>query len=106
LPDAMKRYRMLRLLLTFYKSYAAVALLITLSCSWIFWINGLKSFVFIFWFKIITLALIACFISTYKKKEFFYYQNLGLSKLQLWSYTLTADMLIYIAVLTLTYRLQ
>jgi hypothetical protein len=102
----MKSYHMLRLLLTFYRSYAAFSFIITLSCSQILWINGLKAFVFIFWFKIITLALTAYYINSYKKKEFFYFQNLGLSRLRLWSVTLSLDILLYIAMLTLTYQLK
>jgi hypothetical protein len=97
---------MLRLLLTFYRSYLAFSLAVTLSCASILWINGLKSFVFIFWFKIITLAITAFFINNYKKKELFYFRNLGVSRALLWSFTLTSDMLLYIGVLTLTYQLK
>jgi hypothetical protein len=34
--------------------------------------------------KVATLWLTYYFIRTYKSNEFFYYQNLGLSKLMLW----------------------
>jgi hypothetical protein len=102
----MKPYRTLRLLLTFYRSTIAFSLAVTLACSSILWINGLRSFVFIFWFKIITLAITAYFINSYKKKELFYFRNLGISRSSLWSFTLILDMLFYIAVLTLTYQLR
>jgi hypothetical protein len=52
------------------------------------------------------LAITAYFINSYKKKEFFYFRNLGISRTLLWSFTLTLDMLLYITLLTLTYQLQ
>ncbi|HRG53432.1 MAG TPA: hypothetical protein PLL00_11400 [Bacteroidia bacterium] len=104
----MKALRTTRLLLTFFRNYFFLSFLVTLSCSAILWINGLSSFVFIFWFKLITLGLIFYVISInkQKEKELFYYRNLGLSKTKLWAFTLTLDFSLYILLLIFTYQLK
>ncbi len=64
--------------------------------------GGLKMFVAIFWFKVITLGILYYFINHYKHKELYYYQNLGLSKKFLWISTMAIDMLLFIMLITLT----
>jgi hypothetical protein len=44
------------------------------------------------------LFIIYNFIRSYKSKEFYYYQNLGLSKKFLWISTLSFDILLYLVV--------
>ncbi len=96
----------LRLLLTFYRSYFFVTFLITCCCLYIFSMYGIEIFVALFWSKISTLGLIYYFIKTNKSKEFYYYQNLGISKLLLWSTTLIFDFIIFISLLILVHKLR
>lgn len=87
-----------RLIITFYKSFAFASNLITLSClGLIIYYQEKAIYIFqaLFWFKIITLGVIFYFIHSYKKDEFFYYKNLGLTKKQLWISTLIFDFLLF-----------
>jgi hypothetical protein len=94
-----KKLVKLRLILTFYRSYFFASFLITLAFSYLFWLYGFSIFATLFWGKIITLFIIYNFIRSYKNKEFYYYQNLGLSKKVLWTSTLIFDMLLYLFVI-------
>lgn len=60
------------------------------------------------WFKVITMAIIVYYINTYKRKEFYYYQNLGLSKKLLWTYTLGLDFLLFLimSIIILKFNIQ
>lgn len=80
-----------RLLFTFYKSFFVPSFLITLSCAALLFNLGLSAFVYLFWFKVFTSAIFFWSVNTYKKKQYFYYQNLGISKGKLWSFTLVLD---------------
>jgi uncharacterized protein with PQ loop repeat len=101
-----EQLKKVRLLWTFYKSFFPASFIITLLCLKIFWNNGLQSFSFIFWFKLCTLWLIYYYIKEYKKHEFYYYQNLGISKARLWTITLTLDFAIFLVLLEQVYRLK
>jgi len=78
--------RTLKLITRFYSGIFLVNFLITLSCVYsmrhfgddVHEIIGL-----LFWYKVISLALIFYFAVHYKKNEQYYYQSLGISKLQL-----------------------
>ncbi len=77
----------LRLILTFYKSFALFSLLLTLTCLFIIYEygkNGIYILQALFWFKLVTLGLIYYYIDSYKKAESYYYKNLGISKQKLW----------------------
>jgi hypothetical protein len=89
----------IRLLLTFYKSFAFASFLVTFSCLVLlygFGAKGIHMIQVLFWFKIFTLAVTVYAINVYKKSEFYYYKNLGLSKLTLWISVLTVDFLIFL----------
>lgn len=86
----------LRLILTFYRSFAFAGFLITLACVNIIYMNGIESFTPVFWFKIFTVVLIYYYINGYKKNELYYYKNLGISKLKLWLPTLIFDFLTFL----------
>ncbi|HXU26200.1 MAG TPA: hypothetical protein VN698_03130 [Bacteroidia bacterium] len=94
-----------RLIIIFYKTFFFLSFTLSLCCAILLHINGLTAFAFLFWFKVITLVLTFYFIRQYKEHEFYYYQNLGISKYVLWAATLTADMLLYITLQALTYKL-
>lgn len=94
-----------RLILTFYKNFIATSLILSCCCAYALHINGMHAFALLFWFKVLTLGLTFYFIGQYKKKEFYYYQNLGISKLVLWVSSLSIDMLIFIALMAFAFIL-
>jgi len=98
--------RVLKLILSFYKSFAFLSLLITLSSVSIAFANGFGVFAILFWFKILTLGLIFYYINNYKRAEFYYFKNLGISKLKLWVSTLLFDIVLFIALLIVTIKIR
>lgn len=94
--------RTIRLILTFYKSFAFSSFSITFICLGILYGFGAKGIYFIqilFWFKIITLGISVYFINEYKAKQYYYYKNLGVSKLALWIPVLVFDFLFFLTAL-------
>jgi hypothetical protein len=89
----------LRLILTFYRSYFLASFLVTMAFAYLFWEYGYRIFATLFWGKLATLFIIYNFIRSYKSNEFYYYQNLGLSKKILWFCTLSFDMVLYFIVI-------
>jgi hypothetical protein len=65
----------------------------------LFWEYGFSIFSTLFWFKLATLFIIHRFMSSYKSREFYYYQNLGMSKMLLWGITLSFDVIVYLVLL-------
>jgi hypothetical protein len=96
----------IRLIATFYNTYNIPSILISLLSAGIFRISGWSFFVVIFWFKLISMAFIITFINSYRKKEFYYYQNLGLSKIALWTGSLFFDFVLFLTLLILAYQLR
>jgi hypothetical protein len=68
--------------------------------------HGSSAFTTLFWFKLITLAVFFFFINSYKREEFYYYKNLGTSKLVLWSSALSFDLILFVFMLILTLKLR
>ncbi|OYZ53262.1 MAG: hypothetical protein B7Y15_00325 [Bacteroidetes bacterium 24-39-8] len=102
----MLAIKKIRLLATFYKSFLIASLIINLCCISLFWLNGMGIFNVIFWFKIASLGLTYYFLNSYKNKEYYYYYNLGISKLQLWASTLIFDLVCYLTLIFLTYQFK
>ena len=71
--------------------------IITMACLSALWINGLKALSAMLIFKLFTSGLIILYINMYKKKEFYYYQNLGLPKTHLWIYTMGLDLVLFVS---------
>ncbi|PKP17417.1 MAG: hypothetical protein CVU05_15575 [Bacteroidetes bacterium HGW-Bacteroidetes-21] len=68
------------------------------------WVSVLQV---LFWFKLATLALIFYYINSYKKNEFYYYKNLGISKHKLWIPILVFDFSVFlISVIILAIKLH
>lgn len=89
----------IRLILTFYKSFAFTSLIITFICLGLlhgFKEKGIYILQTLFWFKMITLAVIVYMTDIYKKEEFYYYKNLGISKLTLWLPILIFEFLFFV----------
>lgn len=96
----------LRLLLTFYLNFFVATQLITFFCAVIYGLYGMDTLVFLFWFKSATLALTGYFIHLYKKHEYYYYLNLGVSKTILWVITCTSDMMLFGSTLLLVHNVR
>jgi len=92
----------IRLIFGFYRSYAFASLIITLVCIYFVAALGIKYFALLFWFKIITLGMMFYLVNSYKRSDFYFYKNLGLTKKTLWISTLSFDMVLYFTGLILT----
>jgi hypothetical protein len=79
--------------------------MMTLICIGLFWEYAMSIFATLFWLKLSTLGLTFYYIRSYKSKEFYYYQNLGVSKSLLWTSTLTFDFCLYIILMIQVYKL-
>ena len=80
--------------------------IITISSMYLMYMYGLHAISFLFWLKIFTLGIIILFINSYKKNEFYYYQNLGLSKLFLWLTTITIDLILFSVLLIVMLQIR
>jgi hypothetical protein len=86
----------IRLIFSFYRSFVLAAWLITLLCMIITYTNESSLISTLFWFKVLTSALFLYFLNTYKSNEYYYYKNLGISKLKLWISSISIDLIIFI----------
>ncbi|SHG60038.1 hypothetical protein [Pedobacter caeni] len=102
----MNTRKQIRLLLTFYSGFFPATLVISLACAGLFLYLGMAALTVLIWFKVFTLGIIAYYISKYKYKEFLYYQNLGISKIFLWTASLTFELLIFGLLLILSLKLS
>ena len=80
--------------------------LITISSMYLVYMYGLNAISFLFWFKIFTLGIIILFINSYKKNEFYYYQNRGLSKLFLWLTTIAIDLILFFVLIFIILQMR
>lgn len=101
----MHFFRTFRSICTFYRSFCWITWAVTLFCTITWWKYGFHYFFYFFWFKVITLGLVFYFITLYKNREFYYYRNLGVSKQVLWGSVLSFDLILYIVLMILTYKL-
>jgi hypothetical protein len=83
-----------------------VSLVITTCSLTIFWKYGFSVFFGVLWLKVATLGLTYYFINSYKKKEYYYYQNLGVSKVLLWTVTLSFDFALFLFLIIQTYKFK
>jgi hypothetical protein len=98
--------RKVRLLFTFYRYYIWVSVFIDAACAFFLWKNGMGAYSSLFWFKLFTLGASFYFVNEYKKGEYYYFYNFGLSKKTLWISTLTFDLLLFFTLLILAYQLR
>jgi len=91
----MQLLKFFRLSLTFYKSFALASIAITGFCIFLIRKHGLGAFSTVFGFKIIGSIVIFYFIANYKKKEFYYYRNHGLSSNLLWIIAESIDLSLF-----------
>ena len=98
--------KIIRLIGRFYKTFIVASILITLICVSIVHTYGIATFTALFWFKIITLGIIVYHTNNYKKNEFYYYKNLGVSKLLLWIPSLLFDFVLFLVLIILTVKIR
>ena len=96
----------IKLYITFYKSFCFVSILISFACAYLFFKWGISIFTVLFWFKIITLALIIYYIREYKSKEFYFYKNVGITKKALWIFSFLFDFTVYFVVIIIALNLH
>ena len=102
----MRYLKTIRIIFTFYKTYLLASVLVTVACLGLFWEYGMPIFAAIFWLKLVSLAIIFWFINSYKNKEYYYYQNLGISRVLLWGTTLLFDIALFIFLVRQLYALK
>lgn len=102
----MKYLQKLRLIFTYYRNFIWVSVFIDLACAFILWKNGIDTYSALFWFKLFTLGASIYFTNEYRKEEYFYFYNFGLSKKGLWISTIILDMLIFFGLMVLSYNLR
>ena len=98
--------RTLRLILTFYRSFFFTTFVLNVMGMSIIYAHGINTFTALVWFKIITLGMILYVIDLYKKKEYYYYKNLGVSKLVLWIPILSFEFIVFNLLLFLTLKIR
>lgn len=102
----MQLLKTIRLIGSFYQSFLLASIIITICCLSIFWSNGFKSFIAIFWFKIITLVITYYFVNSYSSKRYYYYFNLGISKAMLWTVSLIFDVTMFLILIILMNKIR
>jgi hypothetical protein len=96
----------IRSLLSFYQSFLFVSLIIDLVCIFVIWKTNFNLFMAMLWFKIVAMAIVIFYISEYRHRDFYYYQNIGISKRFLWLGTLSMDFLSFFFSSFLIYKLR
>lgn len=93
--------RQLRASLWYYRAVAPACMLVTAVCVYTVFRYDSAPIGTLLFLKIMTTGLFS-FITTYtKKKELFFYYNIGLDKYKLFAVAFVVDLLIFILVLTL-----
>jgi len=87
--------RLLKATFSFYWIIFPASFIITLLCTYLLYLHGIRIFFMVFWFKIIVLSILLLFVKSLKKNEFYYYHNLGLSTTRLYSSAISYDLLLF-----------
>jgi hypothetical protein len=98
----MNIQKKIALIWSFYKNFIFLSLLITLICAFLLWEYRFVIFPILFWIKVATLGISYIFINSYKKNEYYYYSNLGLSRSLLWSGSIVFDLSVFILLMFIT----
>jgi hypothetical protein len=97
----------LTLIRRFYSGFFFANFLITLSCLGLLFCYGGKAHLILsvlIWYKVISMIAILGMVLNHKKKELYYYQNLGISRLKLSLTTSTADLVFFFMIFFTTYH--
>jgi hypothetical protein len=98
--------RTFKLIARFYRGIFFSDFLITLCCVVLLKYYSDKAgqiIGIIFWFKVITIGVIFYSSIQTKKRELYYYQNLGVSKIMLGVYTSVFDFLLWLGLTIIVY---
>ena len=87
--------RRLRAMLSFYSSFAFAGFLLTAACLGTLYSTGIVMFTLLFWLKVGTMWITYYFTDNLKQKEYYYYDNLGISKRTLWIPALVLDFVVF-----------
>jgi hypothetical protein len=99
--------RTFKLITRFYSGIFLANFLVTLSCVFLLWSFGAKAHDIrgiLFWYKVITIAMIFSLSIHYKKQELYYYQNLGVSKSLLGFSTSIFDFMLWLILTLITLK--
>lgn len=102
----MKFIRNIRLLFTFYRYFIWASVFIDAACAYILWQNGIGAYKGLFWLKLFSMGISFYLVNEYKKHEYFYFYNFGLSKKMLWITTLAVDLLLFFGLMILAYQFR
>jgi hypothetical protein len=97
----------LKLSFTFYRNFFFASFSITLSCLFVYWYWHAVPVIAVvsFWFKVATYLMTFFHIKSAKRKEFYYYQALGISKTKLWIISLSIDFILFITLMSIANNL-
>ena len=98
--------RMIRSIISFYKSFSNGSLIITGLCLGILYKWGSSTLTALIWFKFISLSIFLFHINSSKKDDFYYYKNLGISKRTLWIGAILFDMCLFIVSIIIMLKLR
>ena len=96
----------LRLFFTFYLNFAIPSIILSMAAATFVFLFGLAALALSWYFKSITLAIISFYINNHHKRDYYYYQNLGVSKTFLWISSTTADIALYLLLILIAYLCQ
>lgn len=100
----MQLLKIIRLIFTFYAAFFAASFVLTAVCCYFMVVFGIESFAMSFLLKVVVMAVIFFIVRSYKAKEFYYYRNLGLSPQVLWITVYAVDFLLFLLLMTLSYK--
>ncbi|MFA6149884.1 MAG: hypothetical protein WC716_01100 [Chitinophagaceae bacterium] len=91
------------LILRFYGNFVVASNLITFSCWKMIDYWKMTSIIpVLFLFKLATCFLLFLWVNERKQKEYFFYYNQGISKMKLWSNSLSLDIFLFCVMLYFT----
>ncbi len=93
----------LKLGFLFYRSLFLLSFVTSLVAGYFCFQHGMVVFLPVFIFKIIIASIGFILINNYKSKEYFYYFNLGIRKIQLWIMVFCWDFLLFFGVVYLAF---
>lgn len=108
-PLANIYMRTVKLVWTFYRSFALVNFLVSLICVYTYLKygeHGIRILSTLFWFKVFTLGVVFYYINQRKTYEYYYYRNLGITKSKLWTAILTLEIVLFISLLAVSTSTQ
>ncbi len=106
IPAVFQFTKTIRHIWTFYWSFLLVPILIDICCLSLFRKYGFSIFFALFWLKSTTLALTFHFVNGYKKNVYYYYFNLGISKLLLWIPIFIFEFIVFVSVIYLANKFK